>query len=106
LYEPYLIPQDYGLRTDIRWVRLTGDDGTGLQFEMNELFNFNVYPYSTENLTKAMYTYQLQKQDGLTVNLDYATTGVGCTARGVFDSYKAPVQEYNRTVTIRPVKHQ
>lgn len=104
LYEPYLMPQDYGLRTDIRWVRLTNDNGTGLQFEMNELFNFNAYPYSTENLTKAMYTYQLQKQDGITVNLDYATTGVGCTARGVFNSYKAQVQEYNRTVTIRPIQ--
>lgn len=104
LYEPYLIPQDYGLRTDARWIRLTNDNGTGLQFEMNELFNFNAYPYSTDNLTKAMYTYQLQKQDGITVNLDYATTGVGCTARGVFSSYKAQVQEYNRKVTIRLIK--
>lgn len=103
LYEPYLLPQDYGLRTDIRWLRLTDDNGTGLQFEMNELFNFNAYPYSTENLTKAVYTYQLKKQDGITVNLDYATTGVGCTARGVFNSYKAQVQEYKRIVTITPI---
>ena len=104
MYEPYLIPQDYGLRTDIRWVCLTNDNGIGLQFEMNELFNFNAYPYSTDNLTKAMYTYQLQKQDGITVNLDYATTGVGCTARGVLDSYKAYPQEYQRRMIIKPIK--
>ncbi len=104
MYEPYLMPQDYGLRTDTRWLRLTDDNGTGLQFEMNELFNFNAYPYSTDNLTKAMYTYQLQKQDGITVNLDYATTGVGCTARGVFPSYRAQVQAYNRTIIIKPIK--
>ncbi len=104
MYEPYLIPQDYGLRTDTRWIRLTDDNGTGLQFEMNELFNFNAYPYSTDNLTKATYTYQLQKQDGITVNLDYATTGVGCTARGVFSSYRAQVQEYNRTILIKPIQ--
>ena len=103
MYEPYLIPQDYGLRTDIRWVRLTNANGTGLQFEMNEWFNFNAYPYSTDNLTKAMYTYQLQPQDGITLNLDYATTGVGCTARGVLDSYKAFPQEYKRVVRVRPV---
>lgn len=103
MYEPYLMPQDYGLRTDVRWVRLTDSQGTGLQFEMNELFNFNAYPYSTENLTKAMYTYQLQKQEGVTLNLDYATTGVGCTARGVFNSYKAQPTEYNRKVTIKPI---
>ncbi len=104
MYEPYLMPQDYGLRTDTRWLRLTDDNGTGLQFEMDELFNFNAYPYSTDNLTKAMYTYQLQKQDGITVNLDYATTGVGCTARGVFPSYRAQVQQYKRTVTIKPIQ--
>lgn len=103
MYEPYLMPQDYGLRTDVRWVRFTDNQGTGLQFEMNELFNFNAYPYSTDNLTKAMYTYQLQKQEGVTLNLDYATTGVGCTARGVFNSYKAQPTEYNRKVTIKPI---
>lgn len=83
MYEPYLIPQDYGLRTDNRWVRMTDEQGLGLEFSMNKFFNFNAYPYSTDNLTKAMYTYQLQKQDGITFNLDYATTGVGCTARAV-----------------------
>ena len=30
MYEPYLIPQDYGLRSDNRWVRMTDADGTGL----------------------------------------------------------------------------
>mgnify|MGYP000000952823 FL=1 len=103
MYEPYLMPQDYGLRTDVRWLQLTTDKGIGLQFKMNEWFNFNIYPYSTDNLTKAMYTYQLQKQKGMTLNLDYATTGVGCTARGVFGAYKAMPQEYRRTISIRPM---
>ena len=33
MYEPYLIPQDYGLRSDNRWVRMTDDDRyrTGVQ---------------------------------------------------------------------------
>lgn len=103
MYEPYLIPQDYGLRTDNRWVRMTDGQGIGLEFSMNKFFNFNAYPYSTDNLTKAMYTYQLQKQDGITFNLDYATTGVGCTARAVFDSYKVYPRAYEREIRIKPV---
>lgn len=103
MYEPYLIPQDYGLRTDNRWVRMTDGQGIGLEFSMNKFFNFNAYPYSTDNLTKAMYTYQLQKQDGITFNLDYATTGVGCTARAVFDSYKVYPGAYEREIRIKPV---
>jgi len=101
MYEPYLIPQDNGLRTDNRWLRMTNDTGVGLEFSMDQRFNFNVYPYSTENLTKATYTYQLQEQDGVTLNLDYSTSGVGCTARGIFPAYRTYPQVYEREVKIR-----
>ena len=104
MYEPYLIPQDYGLRTDNRWVRMTDTDGTGLEFSGNKLFNFSAHPYSTENLTKALYTYQLQPFDGITFNLDYATSGVGCTADGVFPEYQVLPQRYDFTVMITPIK--
>lgn len=63
--------------------------GVGLEFSMDQWFNFNAYPYSTDHLTKATYTYQLEEQDGVTLNLDYATSGVGCTARGIFNPYRA-----------------
>jgi len=68
--------------------------------KMNELFNFNVSNYSTENLTKAVYPYQLQKQDGVTLNLDYATSGVGCTARAIFPAYRAYPTAYKRMIVI------
>jgi beta-galactosidase len=103
MYEPYLLPQDYGLRTDNRWVRMTDDKGQGLQFSSDELFNFNAYPFSTDHLTKAVYTYQLKEQDGVTFNLDYLTSGVGCTALGIFPAYRVMPQMYERTVTIKPV---
>jgi len=103
MYEPYLIPQDYGLRTDNRWMKITDSEGVGLDVKMSELFNFNASNYSTSNLTKAMYTYQLKEQDGTTLNLDYATSGVGCTARAIFNAYRALPQSYEREITIVPV---
>jgi len=103
MYEPYLIPQDYGLRTDNRWVRFTDSDGNGLQFSMNEPFAFNAYPFTTDNLTKSVYQYQLRRSDNITLNLDYATSGVGCTARGIFDAYRAYPSGYSRTITIKPL---
>lgn len=104
MYVPYIKPQDYGLRTDNRWVKMTDDQGKGLQFKVNKLFNFNAYPYSTDNLTKAIYTYQLQKQDGITFNLDYATTGVGDTPRGVFRSYWVYPTMFEREIKITPLR--
>ena len=101
MYEPYLIPQDHGLRTDNREMKLYDAEGRGIGVTMNELFNFNVSNYSTENLTKAVYQYQLQKQDGVTLNLDYATSGVGCTARGIFPAYRALPTAYKRVINIK-----
>jgi beta-galactosidase len=103
MYEPYLIPQDYGLRTDTRRVMITSDDGYGLEFKGNKLFNFSAQLYSTENLTKALYTYQLHPFNGITFNLDYATSGVGCTAAGVFPEYQVMPSRYDFVVTITPI---
>jgi beta-galactosidase len=103
MYEPYLIPQDYGLRTDNRWVKMTDKSGTGLEFRSERLFNFSAQPYSTENLTRALYTYQLHQFDGITFNFDYATSGVGCTALSVFPEYQVMPQRYDFRLTVRPI---
>lgn len=102
MFEPYLIPQDCGLRCDNRWLTMSDGKGQGLRFAMDEPFNFNAYHYSTDNLTKAVYTYQLQKQDGITLNLDYNTTGVGCTACYVLPGYQVKPTRYERRLTIKP----
>ena len=104
MYEPYLIPQDYGLRTDNRWVRMTDAEGRGVEFSVDQPFNFNAYNFTTENLTKAVYTYQLRRTEDITFNLDYATSGVGCTARGIFNSYRVYPQAYERTITVRLIR--
>jgi len=103
MYEPYLKPQDYGLRTDNRWVMMTDDNGTGLVFSGDKLFNFSAQPYSTENLARAQYTYQLHQSDGITFNFDYATSGVGCTAVSVFSAYQVMPQRYDFIITVKPV---
>jgi beta-galactosidase len=103
MYESYLIPQDYGLRCDNRWVRMTDNNGAGLEFSGDKLFNFSAHPYSAENLTKALYTYQLHPFDGITFNFDYATSGVGCTALSVFPAYQVMPQRYDFRLTVKPV---
>lgn len=106
MYEPYLIPQDYGLRTDNRWVRMTDENGEGLEFRGDKLFNFSAQPYSTDNLTKALYTYQLHPFDGITFNLDYATSGVGCTALSVFTQYQVMPQRFDFRITVKLIMHK
>ena len=104
MYEPYLMPQDYGLRMDTRWVRMTDASGCGLEFSMDQPFAFNAYDCTTDNLTKAVYQFDLQRGGDITLNLDYATSGVGDTARGILGAYRAYPALYERTLCIRPVK--
>jgi len=104
LYEPYLVPQDYGLRTDNRYVEMTNNQGRGLVFSMDQYFNFNVSSFSTENITRAQYIFQLKKAKGITLNLDYESSGVGDTAQPVLDSYRVYPQGYTRKIVIKPVK--
>jgi beta-galactosidase len=104
MFVPYLIPQDCGLRTDNRYVRMTNAEGIGIEFSAAKPFNFNCYNYSTENLSKAKYTYDLIKSDGVTFNFDYQTTGVGCTAIGVLDKYQTIPQTTQFTSSIKPFK--
>lgn len=104
MYEPYLFPQDHALRTDTRFVKLLDKEGKGIQITMDKLFNFNTYQFTTENLTNSQFTYQLQPQkDRYTLNLDYNTTGVGCTCVYVLDEYKTKPISYNRVITIKPI---
>lgn len=104
MYVPYLIPQDYGLRTENRWVRMVDGNGVGMEFRGNRLFNFSAHPYSADNLTKALYTYQLHPSDGITFNFDYATSGLGCTARSVFAEYQVVPQRYDFVTFLKLVK--
>ncbi|RYY57163.1 MAG: DUF4981 domain-containing protein [Chitinophagaceae bacterium] len=104
LFVPYLLPQDNGLRTDNRYVRLKNADGIGVEFSATTPFNFNCYNYSTENLSRAKYTFDLIRSDGVTFNFDYQTTGVGCTAVGVLNKYQVIPQPIQFTSTIKPFK--
>lgn len=104
MFEPYLLPEDFGLRTENRWVKLVDDEGIGLKFSASNQFNFNCYNYSTENLSKAKYPYQLMKSDGITFNFDYQTTGVGGTARSVLNHYQTIPQLLVFKTIVMPIK--
>ena len=65
MFEPYLIPQDCGLRCDNRWLEMRSDSGHGLRFSMDELFkefpNGRFFYLTTK--TKRKYT-DIEFQEG------------------------------------------
>ncbi len=101
-FEPYLMPQDFGNKTDVRWASLTDADGIGLSIGGAEPLNVSVQHYSTDNLSRALYAFQLVRQDGITVNIDHAVSGVGGTPIRTLEKYRVLPGEYRYRVRLRP----
>jgi beta-galactosidase len=102
MYVAYIIPQEYGNRTDVRWLKIKNDEGNGLMIKGNELINFSLHKYSTDNLSRAMYSYQLKESPNTIINVDYEVSGVGGTAIRQLQKYRVRPGVRNYKLTIKP----
>jgi beta-galactosidase len=103
-YVPYLVPQDYGNKSDVRWVSLANADGVGLFAAGEELLEVSAQHFGTDNLSRAWYRPQLTPQDGVTLNLDHRASGVGGTAVSVLTEYRVFPQPYEYSIRLRPYR--
>jgi beta-galactosidase len=101
-FTPYLVPQDCGNKTDVRWAALTAPDGRGLFVAGTEWLNVSVHPFSTDNLTRALYPFRLARQDGVTLNVDHRVCGVGETPIKTQPKYRVQPEEYAYRIRLRP----
>jgi beta-galactosidase len=101
-YEPYLIPQDYGNKTDVRWAALVDDAGDGLLVVGKEHLNVSVHCFDTDNLTRALYPFQLVRQHGVTLNVDHRVSGVGGTPIKTLPKYRVLPGEFSYSIRLRP----
>ncbi len=102
MYVPYIMPQDYGNRCDVRWLKVQNDEGKVLMIKGDELLNFSLHKYTTDNLSRAMYTYQLEDAPNTILNVDYEVSGVGGTAIRQLQKYRVRPEVKNYRLTIRP----
>ncbi|MEP2278184.1 glycoside hydrolase family 2 TIM barrel-domain containing protein [Maribacter sp.] len=103
-YVPYIIPQDYGNKTDVYYTSISDDSGYGLQIKGDQTFNLSAQIYDTDNMTRSYYRRQLKEVDYITLNLDHAVSGVGGTAISVLNKYRVQPKQYNFTFYITPFK--
>jgi len=75
--EPYVMPQENGNRTGVRWMALTGSDRQGLVVVADSLLSMSAWPWSEENLNEARHTWELTETGSVTLNIDLVQMGVG-----------------------------
>ncbi|WP_163324724.1 glycoside hydrolase family 2 TIM barrel-domain containing protein [Draconibacterium mangrovi] len=78
----YVVPQENGNKTDVRWARLTDSKGIGLQVAGDIPLETSVHHYSAEALSDAVHTYGLQKENKTYWNIDYRQGGLGGNSCG------------------------
>jgi len=109
-YVPYVMPQENGNKTEVRWAALTNAAGHGL-FVAGGLgdgeapwLNVSAHHFSTEDLTEAKHTYELKKRDEVILNLDYAQGGLGngSCGPGVLPQYLLQPQEVSFGLWLKP----
>lgn len=75
---PYVMPQENGNKTDVRWFQLSSPkDNIGIYFTAQPLMNFNVQDYSLQALNESKTTHFLKRGDGTYLNVDYKQMGLG-----------------------------
>jgi beta-galactosidase len=77
LYVPYVMPQEYGNRTDVRWVEIGG-----LRFTGEQPINFSASHFSADDLYRARHTTDLVARPETILNLDFKQRGLGTGSCG------------------------
>ena len=91
---PYLLPQEYGLRTDCRWMEIAFDSSTSLRIEAVEpvALHMSAVRHRDGDLFTARDVTELRSSPGLVVHVDVAHRGVGTASCGpdVDQSFRVP----------------
>ncbi len=76
---PYIRPQENANRCDVRRVKFSDINGTGLVFVAppSNPLSVSAWPYTQEDLIHAAHDFELPRRQNITVNLDHRQMGVG-----------------------------
>ncbi len=105
LFEQHVVPQDNGNHSDVRWMAVESPTNPyGLFVTSSAPFNFSMYPYSDEELTRARRINQLEKAPFMTLNVDAHQSGLGTATcgPGVAERFLLQDKIYEYDICLRP----
>ena len=77
MFVSYIRPQETGNRTDVRWISLTNNKGTGIMVAGLPEMEFNALQYTPWELESKSHPYELVKNSSVVLRLNYHQMGVG-----------------------------
>jgi len=95
-YVPYIMPQEFGNKTDVRWVNFTDEKGKGLRFRGLPLVEVGAKHFTDDDLFQARHTIDLTPREEVYVNIDWHQMGLGGASCGplTLEQYQIGAGEY------------
>ena len=103
---PYLVPQEFGLRTDCRWIELIDPkarEAVRIDVLQPAAMHFSAIHHRARDLFDAPTRSALRRREGLVVCLDSAHRGLGTAScgPGVAPRYRIPAGRYAFAYRVR-----
>ena len=107
-YVPYIMPQEHGHKTDVRWLSLFDRDGHGLKLQGVPTFEFSTSHFSDKDLFSARHTYELTPNPEIWLNIDSTMRGLGTASCGpdTLDQYRLLKPKYEFTYTVELISRE
>jgi len=104
-YEPYIMPQENGNKTDVRWAALTNANGFGLLAAATPLMETGVRHFTANDLYNAYHTNELTRRPEIYWTLDLAQCGLGGASCGpmTLPQYLIEPGQFQFLLLLRPV---
>ncbi|VGO16346.1 Beta-galactosidase [Pontiella desulfatans] len=88
----YSRPQENGNKTEVRWAAFTDTEGKGLLISaQGDPLSIGARHYSQQTMRDSKYSFQMERSDGIFLNIDAVQSGVG----GI-DSWRTPPMQHYR----------
>ncbi len=102
-YVPYVLPQEHGNKTDLRWIELAGDHAA-VRFTPADLCEGSATRFTPADLFAAAHTTDLTPRTEVIVNLDVRQRGLGTGSCGpdTLDRYRIGAGDYRLDFEISP----
>jgi len=91
-WHPYVVPQESGNLTDVRWVALRAPDGTGLLVVGEPTLEVQALRFRAADLEAARHPHELRRRREVLLHVDLAQSGLGSAScgPGTLDRYLVP----------------
>jgi beta-galactosidase len=102
-YVPYIMPQEHGHKTEVRWLSLADAAGHGLCVVGDPTIEFSASHFTADDLFNAAHTIDLKPRAEVMLNLDHAQRGLGTASCGpdTLEHYRLLDPQYSFVYRLR-----